>query len=121
MVPKELQSSAYHTMWISQSQASDRQYHAATRHSWQILGNKHHVLAVFIDIAKAYDMVCTDTLLLKLLKMGTNRRMFNFIRSFLTNRSFQVRVGSKLSMVKYPTNGIPQGSILSPVLFSIVI
>jgi len=47
--------------------------------------------------------------------------MFNFIRSFLTNRSFQVRVGSKLSKVKYPKNGIPQGSILSPILFSIVI
>jgi len=36
------------------------------------LANKHHVLVVFIDIAKAYDMVCTDALLFKLLKMGIN-------------------------------------------------
>jgi len=85
------------------------------------LANKHHVLPVFIDIAKAHDMVCTDASFFKLLKMGINGRMFNFIRSFLTNRCFQVRVGSKLFMVKYPTNGIPQGSILRPILFSIVI
>jgi len=84
------------------------------------LANKHHVLVYFNNIAKAYDMVCTDALLFKLLKMGINGRMFHSIRSFLTNCCFQVRVGSKLSMVKYPTNGIPQGSILSPILFSIV-
>jgi len=47
--------------------------------------------------------------------------MFSFIRSILSNRSFQVRVGSSLSQTKYPANGIPQGSILSPVLFSILI
>ena len=85
------------------------------------LANKHHVLAVFIDIEKAYDKVSKDALLLKLLKIGINGNMFSFIRSFLSNRSFQVRVGSSLSQIKFPANGIPQGSILSPVLFSILI
>ena len=85
------------------------------------LANKHHVLAVFIDIEKAYDKVSKDALLLKLLKTGINGNMFSFIRSFLSNQSFQVRVGSSLSQTKYPANGIPQGSILCPVLFSILI
>jgi len=85
------------------------------------LANKYHVLAVLTDITKAYDTVCTDALLFKLLNMGIYGRMFNSIRSFLTNHSFQVRVGSKLSLVKYQTNGTPQGSILNPILFSIVI
>jgi len=38
------------------------------------LANKHHVLTAFIDIAKAYDMVCTE-----LLKQGINGRMFDFM------------------------------------------
>jgi len=77
------------------------------------LANKHHVLAVFIDIEKAYDMVSKDALLLELFKIGIHRNIFSFIRSFLSNRSFQVRAGSTLSQVKYPTNSIPYGSILT--------
>ena len=45
--------------------------------------------------------------------------MFNF--TFLTNRSFHVRVSLHLSNVEYLENGIPQGSVLSPLLFDIMI
>jgi len=54
-------------------------------------------------------------------KIGINENMFSFTHSFLSDRSFQVWVGSSLSQIKYPANGIPQGSILSPVWFSILI
>jgi len=66
-------------------------------------------------------MVCTSFLLSKLLKLGINGRMFDFMWSFLTNCSFQVHLGSTLSRVNYPANGIPQGRILSPIVLSIVI
>jgi len=46
--------------------------------------------------------------------------MLKFISS-LSNRTFQVRVGSTLSMTKQLDTGTPQGSILSPILFTIVI
>jgi len=59
------------------------------------LAIKHHVLAVFIDNEKAYK-VSKDALLLKLLKIGKNGNVFSFIRSFLSNRGFQVRFGSTL-------------------------
>jgi len=71
--------------------------HAAIRES---MANKHNVLSVFIDIEKAYDMVNKEVLLSKLLNYGISGRMFHFIRSFHSNRTFQVRIGSTLSMTK---------------------
>jgi len=48
------------------------------------LANQHHVLAIFIDLEKAYNMVSHQVLLFKLVQMGINGRMFNFINSFLS-------------------------------------
>jgi len=47
--------------------------------------------------------------------------MFRFIHSFLSNRTFQVRLGSTLSLTERLENGTPQGSVLSPILFSLMI
>ena len=88
---------------------------------YKAIANKRSVLTVFLDIEKAYDMVCREALLLKLLQLGITGEMFNFIKSFLTNRSFQVRIDSSYSEVKNLENGVPQGSILNPILFSILI
>jgi len=81
------------------------------------MANKHNVLSVFIDIEKVYDMVNKEVLLSKLLSYGISGRMFHFIRSFLSNRTFQVRIDSTLSMTKRLENGTPQGSVLNPILF----
>jgi len=53
--------------------------------------------------------------------MGINGRMFNFINSFLSRRTFQVQPGSSLSTPKTLENGIPQDSVLSAILFTIAI
>ena len=74
-----------------------------------------------MDIEKAYDSVFKDAVLLKLLKLGTNGRLFWFIESLMSNRTFQVRVAASYSEVYNLENGIPQGSTLSPILFSIMI
>ena len=116
------QYSEYRKIRLSQSQAKNRPYLAATRHCYQSLPNEHYVLAVFIDLAKAYDMVCIDALLFNLLKVGINERMFDLIRTRLTNRRLQL--SSRWLHAIYgqiPANGIPHGSILSPILFSIVV
>ena len=57
----------------------------------------------------------------QLLQLGISGEIFQYIKSFLTNRTFQVRIGSSYSHVKNLENGLPQGSILSPILFSIMI
>jgi len=85
------------------------------------LANKHHLLAIFIDLEKAYYMVNQNVLLLKLLNLSITGNMFQFIRSFLTNRTFQVRIGPCLSLIRRPENGTPQDSVLSPILFTIMV
>ena len=75
-------------------------------------------------------MVCREALkmksvekLLKLLRLGISGKMFNFIKAFLTNRrpTAQVRIDSSYSQSKDLENGLPQGSVLSPILFSIMV
>jgi len=83
--------------------------------------NKGFTLGVFLDFEKAYDMMWRTGLLVKLKKIGINGNMFSFISSFIRNRSMQVQVGTKLSETKTLENGTPQGSILSPILFLVMI
>ena len=85
------------------------------------LHNKGKALAVFLDIEKAYDMVWRDGLLFKLTSLGIDGQMFNWIKSFLTGRSFQVKVANELSDTVVQENGVPQGSVISPILFIIMI
>ena len=82
---------------------------------------KGYTLAVFLDFKSAFDMLWQKGLLIKLKKLGVLGKTFTFVEKFLENRTIQVRIGNKLSS-KYPLqNGTAQGSIISPLLFSIMI
>ena len=79
------------------------------------------LLAVFVDIEKAFDMVWREGLLLKLSQKNITGNMYNFINDFLHNRSITVKVNGHLSNVTEIGNGIPQGSVISPTLFNVFI
>ena len=66
-------------------------------------------------------MVNTEGLLIKLHQIGIRGRAFNWIRSFLSQRKNQVKVGEAFSESLNYENGVPQGSVLSPLLFNIMI
>jgi len=83
--------------------------------------NKGYTMAVFIDFKSAYDMLWHNGLLRKLKNMGIDGKTFAYISHFLNNRTIQVRVGDKLSTTHVLENGTPQGSIISPLLFLIMI
>ncbi len=83
--------------------------------------NKETVIAVFLDIEKAYDMMWKEGVLIKLHKLGIGGRVFNWIKDFLYERNIQVRIGSELSNQYTVENGTPQGSVVSPLLFIIMI
>ena len=66
-------------------------------------------------------MLWRKGLLHKLKCLKINGAMFQWIKDFLSNRTFQVKVSNKLSEIRYLENGTPQGSIISPILFLIMI
>ena len=82
---------------------------------------KEHVLTILFDLEKAYDTTWKHGILADLWDLGFRGHLPRFIQSFLSERSFRVRVGSTLSELHEQEMGVPQGSILSPALFSIKI
>ena len=82
---------------------------------------RQNVLATFFDIKRAYDQVWHAQLLNKLKKAGICGRLFSFIKDFLSNRTIETRVEKAYSSQRGLHMGVPQGSIIAPLLFSIMI
>ena len=82
---------------------------------------KEHCVAIFSDLEKAYDTTWKYGIMKDLHSIGLRGRLPNFISNFLSDRSFNVRIGSTLSDTFEQEQGVPQGSILSPTLFNIKI
>ena len=82
--------------------------------------NKHY-LAIFLDFSKAFDTICHDILLRKLEHMGFRGPIYQWIKSFLTNRKQFVNVGNSSSEILNTKMGVPQGSTLGPLLFILYI
>jgi hypothetical protein len=81
------------------------------------LNAKHSVDAVYIDFAKAFDSVVKSKLCAKLYSMGIRGKLLLWISVFLTDRTQQVKVSKCLSDVVNVVSGVPQGSVLGPLLF----
>ena len=82
---------------------------------------KVYVSCFFLDLKKAFDTVDHAILLRKLYHMGFRERINRYINSYLSGREQHVQVGDFKSENMTITKGIPQGSILGPLLFCLYI
>ena len=76
---------------------------------------------IFLDLAKAFDSVPHERLLLKLKCNGINGCLLNWLRHFLTDRKQRVVVRGTCPVWSSVTSGTPQGTILGPLLFLLYI
>jgi hypothetical protein len=74
--------------------------------------------AVFLDIEKAFDTTWHPGLLHKLPELEFLTSLIKFITSFRTNRKFKVLVHGKFSTPQETATGVPQGSVLAPILYN---
>uniref|UniRef100_A0A8C1LVL1 Reverse transcriptase domain-containing protein n=1 Tax=Cyprinus carpio TaxID=7962 RepID=A0A8C1LVL1_CYPCA len=78
------------------------------------------VILILLDLTSAFDTVDHKTILSRLeFYVGIQGTVLSWFRSYLTNRSFSVKLGNFFSSPTQLSCGVPQGSILTPILFSL--
>ena len=83
--------------------------------------NSVSVDAIFLDLAKAFDKVPHQRLLNKVKAHGIDGKLASWIEAWLSDRRHRVCLDGRISGWKHVVSGVPQGSVLGPLLFAIFI
>ena len=81
--------------------------------------NKHSSVIILLDLSAAFDTLDHSTLMLRLQSIGINGTALEWFKSYLQNRSFSIQIDSLTSTPRSIHHGVPQGSVIGPILFNI--
>ncbi len=85
------------------------------------LDNKKHSAALFIDLSKAFDLVDHDTLKQRLCRVGLSVNTVGWFNNYLLDISRCINIEGLTSSTLNVKIGVPQGSVLGPLLFIIYV
>jgi hypothetical protein len=106
----------HHQFGIRQGHSTIQQIHRVTNIINKALEGRKYCAAVFQDVGQAFDRVWQSGLLYKI-KQLLPSPYFHLLKSYLSDRQFQVRVGNEKSELQPIKAGVPQGSVLCPTLY----
>jgi hypothetical protein len=92
-----------------------------TQKAIETLNRGKRMCTIFFDIALASDKVWHEGLIYKLIKLRCPKYIICWLKDFLSNRVFSVRVNESITTRILIKAGVPQGAVLSPLLFSLFI
>ena len=104
-----------------QNKSTDDHLFRLSQSVMESFNRREHVVAAFLDVEKAFDNVWNNGLRYKTFMLHLPTKMTRWLSDFLVGRVIQVNVNGFLSDQINPAAGVPQGSVLSPLLFLIYV
>ena len=128
VIEQRLRSHLEHIGFINKHQSGFRKATSTDDHLFRLsqsimesFNRGEHVVAAFLNVEKAFDNVWHNGLRFKIFQLDLPTKMTRWLSDFLVGRLIQVNVNNFLSNQINPRARVPQGSVLSPLLFLIYI